>query len=313
MDIETYEQFLLNPIENEHYWKIRSYLNDTREKTGALYVYTLDIDNPKVSKTMIVGIPEYSKESFPIGEACTVPEEQVKRAYEGKTYVTDVIEDPTHETYLSVGVPIKDKEGKTIGYLGIDISTNMLKDVEGQVLENSIPTLVFSGIFVLIVILSFLIMQKWYQKEVATAIEDTEDTYQAEIRTLISSVQSLRHDFINHIQVLHGLLKLEKNERALDYLSSLFNEVQSIASLKLNIDNPGLSVLLQTKKLSAHNHNIDIQFTISNDSFDTIKTTDLIKILSNLIDNAIDATTELPEDERKINIVCQADFSHYLF
>ena len=72
-------------------------------------------------------------------------------------------------------------------------------------------------------------------------------------------------------------------------------------------------MLLQTKKLSAHNHNIDIQFTISNDSFDTIKTTDLIKILSNLIDNAIDATTELPEDERKINIVCQADFSHYLF
>ena len=141
MDIETYEQFLLNPIENEHYWKIRSYLNDTREKTGALYVYTLDIDNPKVSKTMIVGIPEYSKESFPIGEACTVPEEQVKRAYEGKTYVTDVIEDPIHETYLSVGAPIKDKEGKIIGYLGIDISANMLNDVGGQVLENSIPTL----------------------------------------------------------------------------------------------------------------------------------------------------------------------------
>lgn len=312
MDIETYEQFLRNPVENDHYWEIRNYLNDAREKIGALYVYTLDVDNSKVMKDMIPGIPEDSKESFQIGDACTVPEEQVDRAYEGKTYVTDVIEDSKNGTYLSVGTPIKDHDGKVIGYLGIDISAEKLNQVGGQVLENSLSTLVFSGVFVLIVLLSSLILQKWYQKEAAKEIEDTEDTYQAEIRTLISSVQSLRHDFTNHIQVLHGLLKLGKQDRALEYASSLFKEVQSIESIKLNIDNPGLSVLLQTKKLSAQNHNIDIQFTISNDSFDKIKTTDLIKILSNLIDNAIDATLELPEDERKINIVCNVDINRYL-
>lgn len=312
MDIETYEQFLRNPVENDHYWEIRNYLNDARGKIGALYVYTLEVDNPKVLNDMIPGIPKDSKEKFQIGEACTVPEEQVERAYEGKTYVTDVIEDSKNGTYLSVGTPIKDHKGKVIGYLGIDISAEKLNEVGGQVLENSLSTLVFSGVFVLIVLLSSLILQKWYQKEAAKEIEDTEDTYQAEIRTLISSVQSLRHDFTNHLQVLHGLLKLGKQDRALEYASSLFKEVQSIESIKLNIDNPGLSVLLQTKKLSAQNHNIDIQFTISNDSFDKIKTTDLIKILSNLIDNAIDATLELPEDERKINIVCNVDINRYL-
>ena len=72
-------------------------------------------------------------------------------------------------------------------------------------------------------------------------------------------------------------------------------EVQAIESLKLNIDHPGLSILLQTKKLAAQNYHIDMDFTISNDAFDKIKTTDLIIILSNLIDNAIDATIELPE------------------
>ncbi|WP_308302327.1 GHKL domain-containing protein [Bacillus sp. V5-8f] len=41
------------------------------------------------------------------------------------------------------------------------------------------------------------------------------------------------------------------------------------------------------------------------DSFNTIKTTDLIKLLSNLIDNAIEATIALPEQERKMNIVCK--------
>ncbi|MEH6949644.1 GHKL domain-containing protein, partial [Bacillus sp. JJ634] len=72
-------------------------------------------------------------------------------------------------------------------------------------------------------------------------------------------------------------------------------------------------VLFQTKKLSAENHNIDINFTVSNAAFDTIKTIDLIKILSNLIDNAIDAAIVLPEGERKINIVCKANSTHYLF
>lgn len=313
INIETYQKFLLNPTENEEYWRIRNYLNDAREKIGALYVYTLEIDNPKVSKDMIVGIPENSKESFSIGEPCTVPEEQVIQAYEGKTYVTDIIEDPKHGTYLSVGAPIKDQDGKVIGYLGIDLSAEQLHHIGGQVLKQSLPTLVFSGVFVLLVLFSFFIMQRWYQKEAAKEIEDTEDTYQTEIRMLLSSVQSLRHDFTNHIQVLHGLLKIGKADQALLYASSLFKEVQSISTLKVNTEHPGLSVLLQTKKLSAQNHNIDIQFMVSNDPFDTMKTTDLIKILSNLIDNAIDATTELPEDERKINIVCSADANHYLF
>lgn len=313
MDVKTYQQFLRNPVKGKDYWEIRNYLNDAREKIGALYVYTLKVDNPKVSKDMIVGIPKDSKESFLIGEACTVPEEQVKRALKGKTYVTGVIEDPKHGSYLSVGTPIKDHEGKVIGYLGIDISTDRLDIVGREVLDNSIPALVFSGVFVLIVLLSSLILQKWYQKEAAKEIEETEDTYQAEIRTLISSVQSLRHDFSNHIQVLHGLLKIGKQDMALEYVSSLFKDVQSIEAIKLNIDNPGLSVLLQTKKLSAENHNIDIHFTIANDSFETIKTIDLIKILSNLIDNAIEAAIELPESERKINIICKADLNHYKF
>ncbi|KMY55877.1 histidine kinase [Bacillus sp. FJAT-27231] len=313
IDIETYEQFLLNPVKNEPYWELRSYLNDAREKIGALYVYTLAIDNPKVAKTMIVGMPEEAKRSFPIGEVCTVPEKQVKKAYKGKAYVTGVIKDAKYGDYLSVGAPIKGHDGKIIGYLGIDIGADMLEDIGGKVIENSISILVFNGVFVFIVLLSFFMMNKWYQKESAKEIEETEGTYQTEIRTLISSVQSLRHDFINHVQVLHGLLKLEKQDQALDYAASLFKEVQAIESIKLNVDNPGLAVLLQTKKLSAQNYNIDIQFTISSHPFNTIKTTDLIKVLSNLIDNAIDATIELPEDERKIDIVCRADVNQYVF
>ncbi|MDM5247411.1 MULTISPECIES: GHKL domain-containing protein [unclassified Lysinibacillus] len=313
IDVEAYQQFLKDPQKNDYYWEIRNYLNDARVKLGALFVYTLEVDNPKESKAMIMGLPgEYTK-GFDIGEVCTVPEEQVRKAYKGETYVTEVIPDSGHGAYLSVGAPIKDKTGKIIAYLGIDISAEKLNGIKGKVIEDNLLMFIFNGGLILIVIGSFLFLQRWYQKEVAKEVGATEDTYQAEIKTLITSVSSLRHDFTNHIQVLHGLLQLDKPEQAKQYLSSLSKEVQAIKSLKLNIDHPGLSILLETKKLTAQNHNIDMNFTVSQDAFNKIKTTDLIKILSNLIDNAIDAANELPEGQPKITICCKADDTQYEF
>ncbi|KAA0955903.1 GHKL domain-containing protein [Sporosarcina sp. ANT_H38] len=310
---ETYQKFLNDPVKNEYYWELTNYLVDAREKLGALFVYTLKIDNPKVSTIMIGGLPKELDDSYSIGAVCTVPEKQVKRAFEGNTYVTNIIEDADFGSYLSVGVPIKDEAGKVMGYLGIDISVDTLNDIKGTVLKNNILLFIFNGAFILVVIGSFFLLQRWYQKEVAKAVGYTEDTYQAELKTLITSISSLRHDFTNHIQVLHGLLQLGESKQAQQYVSSLSKEVLAIESLKLNIDHPGLSILLQTKKLTAQNYHIDMNFTVSHDEFDKIKTTDLIIILSNLIDNAIDATIALPEAEREIAISCKKDVTQYVF
>ena len=313
IDTDTYKKFLEDPQKNDYYWEIRSYLNDARVKTGALFVYTILVDNPEVSKAMIMGLPREHTMSFDIGETCTVPANDVHKAYNGETYVTEVIDDVLHGSYVSVGAPIKDEAGEIVGYLGIDISADMLNGIKGKVIKDNIFMFIFNGVLILVVIASFLLLQRWYQKEVAKEVGATEDTYQAEIKTLIASVSSLRHDFTNHIQVLHGLLQLEKTEQAKQYLCSLSKEVQAIKSLRVNIDHPGLSILLQTKKLTAQNHNIDMDFTISQNAFHKIKTTDLIKILSNLIDNAIEAAIELPEGQRKITICCKADETQYDF
>ncbi len=221
IDLETYERFLNEPNRDEDYWTIRNYLNDAREKLGALYVYTLKIDNPIVSKTLIVGHPKNKDNlnDFPIGEYCTVPEEQVKKAYyEGTSFVTGVIEDERYGNYLTVGTPILNEEGEIISYLGIDISTDTLNDIKGTALQDNIYLLAFSGILIIIVIVCVVLLQNWYQKEVAQEVDSTENTYQKEIKTLIASVSSLRHDYINHIQVIHGLLNIGETEQASKYV-----------------------------------------------------------------------------------------------
>ena len=200
-----------------------------------------------------------------------------------------------------------------IGYLSIDVSADAIDAISGKVLHDSTTNFVFNGVFVVILLAFFFIMQRWYQKELVKEVGDTEGTYQLEFQSLLASVHSLRHDFSNHIQVVYGLLKLAEHDKALEYLTALSKEIHSITSINLNINNPGLSVLLETKKLSAQNYNIDITFDISNDSFNAIKTTDLIKILSNVIDNAIEATIKLPEKERFVKIKCKVDANAYLF
>lgn len=313
IDLETYERFLKERNRDEDYWTIRHYLNDAREKLGVLYVYTMEIDNPTTSKILIVGYPENkdNPNDFLIGEVCTVPEAQVKFAYEeGKQFVTEILEDTKYDHhYITVGTPIMNEKGEIISYLSIDISTETLDGIKETVINSNIFLLVLSGLFVIIVIISFFLLQKWYQKEVGT----TEYTYQKEIKTLIASVSSLRHDYINHIQVLHGFLHIGEVDQATKYVDSLSKDIQTIESIKMNLDHPGLAILLQTKKLTCQNQQIDIQITVDDNPFDNIKTIDLINILSNIIDNAIEATMELPEELRKITVSCKVDELYYTF
>lgn len=313
IDLETYERFLKERNRDEDYWTIRHYFNDAREKLGVLYVYTLEIDNPITAKALIVGEPKNkdNPNDFPIGEDCTVPEELVKLAYEeGTQFVTEILEDTRYgHHYITVGTPILNEDGEIISYLGIDISTDTLDGIKETVINGNVFLLVLSGIFIIIVIISFLLLQKWYQKEVGT----TESTYQKEIKTLIASVSSFRHDYINHIQVLHGFLQIGEVDQAKKYVDSLSKDIQTIESIKLNLDHPGLAILLQTKKLTCQNQQIDIQIAVDDSPFDNIKTTDLINILSNIIDNAIEATMELPEEQRKITVSCKADELYYTF
>lgn len=316
IDINAYKKFLSNPVRNEHYWKINNQLNDIREDINALFVYTLKIDNPKVSYVMISGLPKQQQDLIGIGSICTVPEEQVSQAfYKGAPYTSKIIDDPENGKYLSVGTPIFDENNNVIGFLGIDISTDKISGINEIVQENNVIIFLVNSLFLLIVIISSYLMQSWYQREVAKEVENTEDTYQGEIQNLLSSVSSLRHDYSNHIQVIHGLLTIGETEKAIQYLNSLSNEVQVIESINSTIEHPGLAILLKSKKLVAQNHQIAMETKVTHDPFQRIKTTDMIKVLSNLIDNAIDATRELPEQSRRISISCDVndDGTYYVF
>ena len=312
IDKEAYKRYLETKDRGKDYQQIKLFLDDIRKKSGALYISIVSIDNPKFAKVMISSVPN-DMTAIPVGGKATIPAYQVGQGYEGNVFYTGILEDASLGEYLIAGSPIYDTDGTIIGFFVIDVSADDVNDISGKVLESSMIDIILSALFIVISLLFFIFIERWYQKALQKEVGDTEDTYQSEFQSLIASVHSLRHDFSNHIQVVHGLLKLGENEKALEYLTALSKESHSITSMKLNVNNPGLSVLLETKRLSAQNYNIDMMIDVSNDAFDSIKSTDLIKILSNVIDNAMEATIELPDDERMINIVCKSENHKYIF
>ncbi|WP_416829326.1 ATP-binding protein [Ectobacillus polymachus] len=311
MDIDAYKRFLADPRETQDYWKIHNYLQDARKKTGVLYVYTLTNNDPHVMKGMIVDLPEKNSTNL-IGGVSSVPPEQAAKAFKGETYYTGVIDDKTYGQYLSTGAPIKDEAGHILGYVGVDISVNLLDDIRSKVIQSSLASFLFDSIFALLLLSVFYFMQKWYRIEWKKEMGETEETYQQELRLLNNSVRSLRHDYLNHLQVLYGLLQLKNYEKANEYMASLVKEA-TLTNLPVWVENPALLSLLQTKWVTAQKHGIPLLLDIGDSYFHQIKTTDLIKILSNLIDNALDATMTLPLEKRRVEISCKAKDEHYVF
>ena len=312
IDREAYERFLINQEKNKDYQDIKLFLNDARKNNGALYISILTIDNPNFAKVMISSVP-IDMEAIPTGDKATLPKKQVRQAYEGHSFYTGIINDSTYGDYLIAGAPIINQEGTIIGFLAVDVSADDINTISGKVLKSSSINLAFNGVFVILLLVFFFVMQRWYQKALVKEVGDTEDTYQSEFESLLASVHSLRHDFSNHVLVVHGLLKIGEHDKALDYLTTLSKEIRAITSIQVNVRNPGLSVLLETKKLAAENYNIKMRFEVLDDSFSAIKTTDLIKLSSNIIDNAIEATLELPDLERFVRITCKVEGDQYVF
>ncbi|MFS0555246.1 ATP-binding protein [Brevibacillus sp. 179-C9.3 HS] len=313
LDVAVYQEFLRNPVKtNPAYKRIEQQLNQAREQFGLLYLYTIQIsEDMKSGRALIVARPPNAHQNFEIGVPTYLSAEQITTIYQGSTYYSDIIRDPDYGVYMSAGAPLRDQEGRIIGIIGVDTDVAIVEDIGNDVVRSSIPVFVFQGFFVVALILLILCMQRWYQRAIKAAVGETEEAYQEELRSVISSIRSIRHDFVNHMQVLYGLIECGYYPKARDYVQSLLKETK-LLDLTGRIANPALMVLFHTKWEQAKSKQIVMQFEECADPIDSIPSIDLIKILSNLIDNAIEAT-EVADGEKRISIFCCCDGEQVVF
>jgi methyl-accepting chemotaxis protein len=154
----SYADFLSNQSETSTYWEIREQLDDYRQKTGALYVYTLGIDeNSEKIHILIDGMGKGDKKASPILTPTTATSfKDVESVMKGKVSTTSIVHDPEYGDYLSVFVPIKNGN-EVIGILGVDIDASKVDATASTVLGGILPLMIIINVILMVIVVGALI------------------------------------------------------------------------------------------------------------------------------------------------------------
>lgn len=170
-------------------------------------------------------------------------------------------------------------------------------------------TLLKTPVFILVILLSsiVLVIEMWInnRKETRQKVNDIESIIQDEFHSLISSVRSDRHDINNHLTVISGLIQLEHNDRANQYIRKLIGDIL-LNNQMLNIQDPVLASLIFASQKKCGVANIEIETAISTNGLaEKLAMTDVVRLVSNILDNAFDETVKYLEENRKIILVIE--------
>lgn len=154
--------------------------------------------------------------------------------------------------------------------------------------------LFLSIIIIVIFIISFKVIINLKNKYAAIEVSKTERDYNANLEGLLTKLKIERHDNISQVQAIYGMVEEEKYEMLKIYLEDIV-EVTRNTSINhvINIKNIPISAFLHTKMECLERRGIDFRINIgTNDAFKEIKSIDLVKIISNILDNAVRAVAE---------------------
>ena len=102
----------------------------------------------------------------------------------------------------------------------------------------------------------------------------------------------LTHDFTNQLNTIAGLLEQGDTASALDLIRSSSTEIH-INTLVVNTGNPMIDTLLSQKYNEAQKKSIPVLFSLCDLSECPISSRDLLVLLGNLVDNAIEASEKM--------------------
>lgn len=129
-------------------------------------------------------------------------------------------------------------------------------------------------------------------------------------RGLTDALRSQAHEASNRLHTIVSLIELGHPERALDFATDELEVSQLLTDRVVGaVDEPALTALLLGKAAEAHERGIDFHIEPgAHWPLDVAPTRDLVTIVGNLVDNALDAVAET-DGERRVAIDARVDRS----
>lgn len=135
-----------------------------------------------------------------------------------------------------------------------------------------------------------------------------QNTSLKEMEQLNQTLRSQRHDFLNQLQVIHGLLQLGEYQDADDYLSRVYGNIHSLGRV-IRTAQPAVNALIAAKDADCARRGIHMELNISSQLDQLILPGwELCRVLGNLIDNAMEA---LGGKSGVVRLSVWEDVAHY--
>jgi sensor histidine kinase YesM len=126
---------------------------------------------------------------------------------------------------------------------------------------------------------------------------------------LQKKIRQTNHDNLNHLYCLQELIKENHNlDEANEYLKTLINKNPEITTAHIQIPDAFLRAVLTVKMEMCRDKNIQVSLK-TDDSETPCQSVDLCILLSNLLDNAIEASAKISKPE--IEIILSQQKSYY--
>lgn len=163
------------------------------------------------------------------------------------------------------------------------------------------------AILTLINILTFTLYDKislYYEKQMETAALKQENIYyHNQLKSMEQSVKetrAFRHDIQNHFNMIEGFLKADKTVEAALYLQNLRESDWLLENSIVNTGNFVVDSVLNYKLSTIQNLDVTTDLEILVPQMLNIDTVHFVSILTNLLDNAIEALNSITISESKI-------------
>ena len=163
--------------------------------------------------------------------------------------------------------------------------------------EQMTTWIIFSMLIIVAVLFFYLSRQYEMEKKIAHLEKEKnvllKNTYAANAR--------LFHDFHNHIEALHRYLEKDRTAEAVQYLESLRSPTCAVTQ-PVWVGDEAVDYLLSSKITLAASRDIQVNCNIEYPQHTNIRSVDLVAILGNLLDNALEAVEGTEGNLRYINL-----------
>ncbi len=130
------------------------------------------------------------------------------------------------------------------------------------------------------------------KKEIESYSKTFNETMVKNIEESYKNNRKLKHDLNNHLLAIELRIKNGKQEEALDYIHKISQNVTGIKVVET--ENETLNYIINSKMMTMERHGIEFEYKMLS-SLKQLEVFDIVTIMGNLLDNAIEAQHDLIE------------------